>query len=399
VFHLPFKMDDASLANIREMELWVRDGGQWKIMDRVSPAARYFTCQVSKDGEYGFSIVMVDRNGKSSPADVTVRPPELLVLVESKEGTPSAKAPAKASLPPPTLKFTGNQPLPDAREPQSEPAQPKLPGHETQSPAGELPSFSSESLHDAVLHHDAGTSTTTPDAPPATTTSSPGSPKVQIVNNTKVNIDYNIKKAGPSGVSKVEVYATADKGNTWQCLGSDAELHSPIAIQLPGEGVFGIRLQGINGNGYGGKKPGPGDRPNTVIEVDMTSPVIQGWKVATGKSGSLDIYWKVTDKNLGSAPINLYYRTKATMPWKSMAMKVKNDGVYHWAISQDLASQYFVRLEAVDLAGNKATCDTTTPILVDRTEPDINVLGVSGIQQTRAEVPETLVPVETDPEN
>jgi hypothetical protein len=397
VFHLPFNTDEASIANVREMELWVRDGtGQWKIMDRVAPTAKHFTCEVAQDGEYGFSIVMVDKSGKSTPADVMHRAPELTVLVDTK-AVPSAASPAKSSLPPPTLKFSGNQPMPEVNETE-EPASPVIPGQKTKNSSAELPTFSPQSLHDAVLLHDAGTSVSTVNSSPAMVSSQGPGNKVLLVNKTKVNIDYNIKKAGPSGVSKVEVYATADQGKTWECLGADAELHSPIAVQLPGEGVFGIRLLGINGNGFGGKKPGPGDRPNTIIEVDMTSPTIQGWKVATGKNGNLDVYWKVTDKNLGSTPINLYYRTKANQSWKPMALKVKNDGVYHWPISQDLAPQYFIRLEAVDQAGNRTSCDTTSPILVDRTEPDINVLGVT-VVQTRADMPETLVPVESDPEN
>jgi len=397
LFHLPFKMDDASMTTTREMELWMRDGsGQWKIMDRVAPSAKYFTCQVAQDGAYGFSIVMVDRNGKSSPADVTTRAPELMVVVDtrSQQAMPAADSIPKSSLPPPTLKFTGNQPMPELNE-SEEPASPVIPSQpQTKTQSSELPMFSSDALHDAVLQHDAGTSVSTT---PHTTTST-GQGKTLLVNNTKVKIDYNIKKAGPSGVSKVEVYATTDQGNTWQCLGTDAELHSPISIQLPGEGVFGIRLHGINGNGFSGKKPGPGDRPNTVIEVDMTSPTIQGWKVAPGKNGNLDVFWKATDKNLGATPINLYYRTRANMPWRPMGMKVKNDGIYHWSINQDLAPQYFVRLEVVDQAGNKATCETTTPVLVDRTEPDINVLGVT-VVQTRGEAQETMVPVESDTEN
>lgn len=399
VFHLPFKADSSSLSDIREMELWVRDGaGQWKVMDRVAPSAKHFTCQVPQDGEYGFSIVMMDKSGKASPADVTQRPPELVVLVETKaKGATPIKdavppAPAKSSVPPPTLKFSGNQPMPDVNETETEQG-PSIPNHETQAPpVGQLPSFTAESLHDAVLQHDAGTSVAiTNPARPTTTIQGQAAPTALLVNNPHVSIDYNIKKVGPSGVSKVEVYVSKDLGKTWSCVGVDTEMHGPIEVALPGEGVYGIRMVGINGNGFGGKKPGPGDRPSTIIEVDMTKPNIQGWKVVTGKNGNLDVYWKVTDKNLGSEPINLYYRTRAEMAWKPLALKVKNDGVYHWSISQDLAPQYFVRMDVSDRAGNVATCETANPILVDRSEPEIRVQGVT-VVPTRAEEPGFLVP-------
>jgi hypothetical protein len=171
VFQLPFMMDAAIIADVREMDLWVRDvTGQWEVMDRVPPTSRVFSCKVSQDGEYGFSIVMVEKNGKFTPADPTQRPPELLVQVETKtkgsgpisEVLPPGSTPAKSSLPPPTLKFTGNHPMLEANETPNEETAPKIPAHETEAAAvGELPSFSPESLHDAVLQHDAGTSVST----------------------------------------------------------------------------------------------------------------------------------------------------------------------------------------------------------------------------------------------
>jgi len=137
---------------------------------------------------------------------------------------------------------------------------------------------------------------------------------------------------------------------------------------------------GINGNGFGGKAPAAGDQPATTVEVDLTKPKVQGFKVALAKNGHLDIHWKASDKNLGNQPISLFYRTGRTGAWKTMAVKVKNDGSFRWPIARDPAVQYYVRLEATDLAGNMAFCETQNPTLVDRTEPDINVTGVTVIQ-------------------
>jgi hypothetical protein len=241
---------------------------------------------------------------------------------------------------------------------------------------------------------------------PSTRTPQGQGPEGLLVNNTHVNIAYNIKKVGPSGVSKVEVYGTTDQGKTWKRLGVDADLHYRVEINLPGEGVYGIRMVGINGNGLGGKAPAAGDRPTTIIEVDLTGPKVQSWKIVPAKNGTLEIHWIASDKNLGPEPINLYYRTTANTPWKPMALKVKNAGIYQWPIIRDPAPQYFVRLEVIDRAGNVTTCETTNPTLVDRTEPDIHFQGVTVIQ-TRAEertlVPRaeepTLVPIESESEN
>ncbi len=80
-----------------------------------------------------------------------------------------------------------------------------------------------------------------------------------ILNSTHATIDYRIDQVGPSGVGKVEVYLTGDGGQNWQRLQEDKDKRSPAEIDLPGEGLFGIRLAITNGNGFGGTPPTHGD--------------------------------------------------------------------------------------------------------------------------------------------
>ena len=56
-------------------------------------------------------------------------------------------------------------------------------------------------------------------------------------------------------MGKVEVYLTGDGGLNWQRLQEDPDRRSPAEIDLPGEGLFGIRLVITNGNGFGGTPP------------------------------------------------------------------------------------------------------------------------------------------------
>jgi len=132
--------------------------------------------------------------------------------------------------------------------------------------------------------------------------------------------------------------------------------------------------------------------PGKKTEVDLTKPKIQGWKAGLGKNGHLDIRWKITDKNLGNQAVNLFYRTGHTGAWKPMATKLKSEGSFRWSITQDLAPQYYIRLEATDLAGNLTHVESQNPVLVDRTAPDINVTGVSVIQNQPTEPTDNLVP-------
>jgi hypothetical protein len=442
VFHLPFKIGQKAQANVREMHLWMRDdSGQWKLADRVPPSASYFTCRVPHDGEYGFSIVTVDRRGLATPRNVTSRLPELLVVVESRPQSARPAAPAgvvpgimenAVPLETPAVRMSGSQSasgqpsggmteaiVPVSPIQQAPASQPLRTITETIVPVAEPGPLTLDANHVPGVRAGTGmTIVNQPSAPapaPATITPEiteqagseeeiPGATAVStsdrtvkgqvvlLVNNAHVSVEYNVGKSGPSGLAKVLIYGTTDQGRTWECLGEDADHHSPAEITLPGEGTYGIRMVGINGNGFGGKAPAAGEQPATTIEVDLTKPKIQGWKVGLAKNGHLDIRWKVSDKNLGNQPISLFYRTGRTGAWKPLAAKIKNEGSFRWSISRDLAPQYYIRLEATDLAGNMASCETQSPILVDRTEPDINVTGVTVIQTRPLEPAHNLVP-------
>jgi hypothetical protein len=413
-FHLPFKMDRNTLAQVREMHLWMRDAaGLWKLVDRVPPTANFFTCRVPRDGEYGFSIVTIDARGVPSPADVTRRPAELHIIVETQSRPPmtSAIIPASASPVTDVVTLNDSAPTPPPKaskgtspeivEPQETleiptapaattappPAAPARPSRTPMRPTPAPPAAMPEALEHQDIQPDDSKTITEGDA-------AASRPVILLVGKTHVSIEYNVNKAGPSGLSKVVIYGTSDDGQTWRKLGEDSDQQSPAEIDLPGEGLYGIRMVGVNGNGFGGKAPAAGERPASAIEVDVTKPKIHGWKVALAKNGQLEIRWRVTDKNLGNEPITIFYSTRRNGPWKPLAIKLKNDGCYRWSIARDPAPQYFIRLEASDLAGNITACETQTPVLVDRTPPEINVTGVSTIRSsTITESRETLVPV------
>jgi hypothetical protein len=202
----------------------------------------------------------------------------------------------------------------------------------------------------------------------------------QILNTTRAALEYRLDQVGPSGVSKVEVYITSDKGKTWQRLCEDPDRRSPADLTLPGEGVYGICLAVTNGNGFGGAPPKPGDRPLCWIEVDMTKPHAQLHEVdPVVKDGALEIRWTASDKNLGPEPISLFYAAKREGPWLPIARGLRNDGVYRWRFPRDVGGRFYLRLEVVDRAGNKARCDSDSPVVLDMTEPRAMVVGVTAV--------------------
>ena len=176
----------------------------------------------------------------------------------------------------------------------------------------------------------------------------------QLLNTTKAALEYRIDQVGPSGVGKVEVFMTSDQGGTWQRLTEDADRTSPAEINLPGEGVFGIRLIVTNGNGFGGTLPKKGDAPNSYIEVDTTVPFVQLKDIEpNSKDGCLEIRWKASDKNLGPEPVNLYYRVRHDAAWVPIAKRIRNEGVYMWSFPRDCGNRFFVKIEVTARVTNQ----------------------------------------------
>ncbi|MBM4068282.1 MAG: hypothetical protein FJ271_04980 [Planctomycetes bacterium] len=211
--------------------------------------------------------------------------------------------------------------------------------------------------------------------------SEPSSANRQVVGKGHIVLDYQIDEKGPSGVGTVEVWMTRDHGKSWQKLCEDADRKSPVEINLPGEGVYGVNLVVSNGRGFGGTPPTAGDAPEMVIEVDATKPVAQLGNIQAGvggNSGCVMISWNVSDKNLSSEPIDLFYATSKQGPWRPIARGIANSGQHRWSLPASPASEAYVRLVAHDLAGNTTQVESTQPItLDDQSRPRARVTSVT----------------------
>jgi hypothetical protein len=231
------------------------------------------------------------------------------------------------------------------------------------------------SVHSLDMARNAAQPTLPPSQAPA------GSIQRQFINTARASLDYRIDQVGPSGVGKVEVWITSDQGASWKRHCEDANRRSPAVFDLPGDGLYGVRVIVTNGNGFGGRPPVPGEQPQMWIEVDTVAPtVLLKETEPSTNGGSIDLRWTANDKNLGSEPINLYFATRREGPWQPVARGLKNDGMYRWTFPRDMGPQFFVRLEAMDMAGNVARCESPNAIVLDMTEPRASVLSVTGLQ-------------------
>ena len=93
----------------------------------------------------------------------------------------------------------------------------------------------------------------------------------------------------------------------------------------------------------------------------------------------MELRWTASDKNLGAEPVSLYYRVRPDGPWQAIARNIKNESLYRWTFPRDQGSQFFVKIEVADLAGNTAHAETPNAIVLDITEPRASVVGITGM--------------------
>jgi hypothetical protein len=202
-----------------------------------------------------------------------------------------------------------------------------------------------------------------------------------LVNRTHVFLQYQIDRIGASGIGKVEVWMTPDRGQTWQKLSEDCKQPGVIEVDLPGEGNFGVRLVMSNGRGFGATPPAVGESPDWWIEVDTTMPVLEARGVRLGAgadSGCAFITWSAQDKNLAGEPIDLDFALSPKGPWQSIAQNLKNDGHYCWRMPAYLGPEAYIRIIAHDTAGNMSVVDFPQPVpLDDMSRPRGRLTGIS----------------------
>ncbi|HEX3313810.1 MAG TPA: hypothetical protein VHR72_02910 [Gemmataceae bacterium] len=461
-FKLPIVMDPTMRSRLAQVRLYAKSpGGDWAQQEVAGPTATSFIYRVPQDGEYWFTLVTVDNQGRQTPANINSEPPGLRVVVDTRApvietnimnefgetvlsvnvidanpdpasvrvralgsageryltpmpGHPNKFRVTAADLAMPirvtASDLSGNASTKDLPASGGGALQvagglpPMIPSAPMSiaPPPGQYnpPTMPTPPLQQPIPQSIAMRQPTPYQNPPVTMpTPQPGGiantayrqsfetdrpNDRKLINTTHAQIEFRVDKVGPSGLGKVEVFMTRDRGNSWEKLADSPNKRSPVDVDLPGEGVFGLRMVLSNGNGIGGHPPRSGERPQYYIEVDATSPTVQilPYEMVPG-ANALDIRWTATDANLGAEPVSIYYRTRADAGWQPMVRNLKNDGVYRWAFPRDVGGQIFYKLEVVDMAGNMTKVETPTPILLDQTEPEATLLDIVGVGGNR----------------
>ncbi|MEC8556972.1 MAG: hypothetical protein VXZ82_18370 [Planctomycetota bacterium] len=196
------------------------------------------------------------------------------------------------------------------------------------------------------------------------------------------SLDYSIEALGGGKLSEIELWGTEDGGRTWQQWGTDPDRQSPFDVQVGNDGLFGFRMVVVGNNGLVSNRPKAGDIADVWINVDTTVPKARITRAVYGEGpedGMLVIDYDGDDGHLVLKPITLSYSERAEGPWITIATGLSNTGVYLWKPKPGLPEMIYLKLEAVDRAGNIGVHQLDVPIATRGLAPRGRIHGIRPI--------------------
>lgn len=201
---------------------------------------------------------------------------------------------------------------------------------------------------------------------------------VRHSNSRKFSLEYEVESAGLAGLSEVELWGTTDFGQTWKRWGADPDRQSPFDIETNNDGTYGFRVVVVASNGLATPSPRDGEPADILISVDTEPPRVRISGATYGEAeqtGSLIIRYQCSDNHLVARPISLSFSSSPSGPWSTIAAGLENTGVYVWPADPTLPRQIYLRVDAVDVAGNTAHYVLDTPIDVQGLAPRARIRG------------------------
>jgi hypothetical protein len=416
-FSLPVKIDERDRAELRELKFCVKmlqsgGKGEWVCKETAPPSQSKFTFRAPQDGEYWFAFATVDKAGTVAPADLDKHPPGLIVVVDTKPpeieiGPVHLKsgtflqcrvhdanadwATVRMECQTTGMSWQTLDPVPNSRGLFNLPSAEALRGV-VRASAADLAGNKATREADlsllqpppegvagqetvATANPRTASKSTTTETPPAPRPSAGEQSEVArlFVNSLRCTLDYALETA--SGVH-VEAFVTRNNGRSWTRAG---EGRSPMPLTLPEEGHYGVTLV-VSTNDQPAGPPVAGDAPDLWLEVDTTKPevVVQSIQPGSGpEARAFTFSWSVNDRNLGGAPVEVFAAPSADGPWQPLARGLKNQGTGQCTVPTELGGRVYVRVQAVDKAGNVGKWETRDPIVLEGAKPKARVIGVT----------------------
>ena len=204
---------------------------------------------------------------------------------------------------------------------------------------------------------------------------------LQIIGTKRFRLDYGIDAIDPSGVARVDLWITLD-GSNWSAWGSDPDNQSPFPVEVQNDGIYGFRIVVHSKDGLTGQGPSTGDDADMRVLVDTQSPLARITSVPYGRgdeAGRLVINYSVSDDQLTLRPVTLAYAQSPQGPWNLIGEGLRNESRYVWKPKFDVPDQIYLRIEALDKAGNVGIHALDQAIDVSGLVPRGTIRGVTPV--------------------
>jgi hypothetical protein len=403
VFRIPFTVDPGE--RLYEVQLYVSEdqGVTWQKAGAVAPDQREFSYRAERNGSHWFTVRTVGIDGKLSPPNLQGIKPQVKVVVDTQPPVVTLRqAPVQEGTVGVTWDIRDDNldiasmaleyRMPGSVDWLSLPVMPQVNGQRYWTPSTNGAIEVRLRVRDLAKNEGEGKVTVSADgqlarqmnsSPDSDGTANRTAVATRFVNSKQISLNYKIEDKGPSGVSVVELWATRD-GRSWDKVKEDPTHQPPFLWEVTDAGKWGFTLIVKSGVNQSERPPHSGDAPQVWVEVDLTKPVVQWVNADVGRgidAGKVTITWKAEDQNFGSEPITLLYAKEAKGepqgPWTEIAGHLSNNGRYEWQLGPNVPYSFFVRVEAVDKAGNIGNKDTQTATIVDLHIPKGTILDVA----------------------
>jgi hypothetical protein len=398
-FYIPFQADD---RRIKAVQLYVSldRGRTWQPVATAAPTAGKFQFRADRDGWFAFSVRTVDTLDRAYPERPEQLRPSLTVCVDSVAPMVSLKpAPPREggvgvewqitddNLDLPTMRLEYRLAGESVWRPLT--PQPLSVGQHAWNPTTNSELEVRLQVKDKAGNVGEDTTRLRPgnNARPlpgggSDQTTSPTLPNgVRYVKSTNFGLNYQITDVGKSKVAAIELWVTRD-GKEWRRHAERNAEQPPFPVEVTEEGRYGFILIARSGVGLSEPPPKLGDPPQVVVEVDLTKPKVTLQSVDVGKgpqSGTLSISYTAADANIERQPITISYAENLAGPWVPIVKGEENRGTYLWRMPAELPSELYIRVEAIDKAGNIGSAETANKIVVDLSVPKVRVLDVTPV--------------------
>jgi len=224
-------------------------------------------------------------------------------------------------------------------------------------------------------------------------------PRIGYVKQLDFHVDYTVQKMGRSGVQAAHLFVLIEQGG-WELvkrhpvkLLPDEKSHAlSVPYKAEREGTFGFYVIPESGAGKRDDDPKRDDPPMVLVVVDTTKPKVQltGVQVKPGgaKGPVVEFTWEASDPNLMPQPVRLEWSLdKSAAVWTEVKSQLDNNltatsGRYAWEVPDEKVWKFWVRMSALDKAGNVGEHVWPQEVLVDLVKPSATIDRVRGSPAT-----------------